>query len=187
MAKPIKLKECKYLDFSRVLEHIVTCKKGNIVQKGCFESNHCPAYAPMIGYKWSELKQELELDQPSPKLKGEQNMNKQLNIRLAEWAGFVQVEYRWHPEPKEVSDWLFPNKVTIGRLPDFTQDFSICLEWLMPKLNAWTLSKQAGEREYKARVFINGTPSETGWGDNPALALCRAIQTLIDPNWNKGE
>jgi len=98
----------------------------------------------------------------------------ELNEKLAEWAGFHSVHYRdgeTHGyDTKEALYWL-----------QFTQSLDACFKWLVPKIQ---------DDDYSQEVTIYQYPN--GWGcyigdmrkyqvaETPALALCLAIEKLID-------
>ncbi len=109
-------------------------------------------------------------------------MNEQeLNIKLAEWAGFTGVElsgnYLWGLEPGKVY------KDGRVRLPVFTQSLDACFKWLVPKAIAMICqSFKVGDRQaYK--ILFDWWQDEI-WkvqdANKEALALSRAIEKLID-------
>ena len=125
-----------------------------------------------------------------------------LNKKLAEWAGFEYVNepywvFKAHPnyEPFEVygARWVTPDgRAASYKLPDFTNSLDACFKWLVPKLRElkWKLRLGCGdlsgkfhtqlicwEKEYvrQTRPIISVYDK-----DNPALALCLAIEKLID-------
>ena len=122
-------------------------------------------------------------------------MNKELNKKLAEWAGFIKASSGWVE-----GVWKFPfDGTNMGSmvdqsyqvLPDFTSSLDACFKWLVPKLDSlgWylTLRSHVYSRDlvrnpdYEAAL---ATGSEririTAHDFNSALALCLAIEKLID-------
>jgi len=116
-----------------------------------------------------------------------------MNIeKLAEWAGFRKGY--WSLNNEEL--WLEPNmsppsKVSIGdehlyRLPDFPSSLDACFKWLVPKLRQVTLSNGLDHpTKWMADVLAGGGVGKLlsrsyGEAETPALALCRAIEKLID-------
>lgn len=118
-------------------------------------------------------------------------MNKQeLNKKLAEWAGFKRKEKHtigmltghWHYVAPDGS-----NIIDI-EMPDFTQSLDACFRWLVPKLVPFNADN--GIDRIISFTYCEGgdvqCEIECGdgvaeWTDaNPALALCLAIEKLID-------
>ena len=87
----------------------------------------------------------------------------QLNKKLAKWAGFEFVNYRY---------WLYPDGTYHKELPNFPQSLDACFEWLMQKP--------------KSKVFLVLWAMDVvcDWAEGkeprPALALCLAIEKLIN-------
>jgi len=104
-------------------------------------------------------------------------LNKQeLNRKLAEWAGFFYDEGAEYGIPPVFGLWYPPDNDHIGypELPPFTQSLDACFRWLGPKLNDAQKARLPG-------VFSHeGTFTFHWFWDNPALALCLAIEKLID-------
>lgn len=67
--------------------------------------------------------------------------------------------------------WGWLNRKPEG---DFTTDLSLCFKWLVPKLTDAQRARLPGE------FFHDGSFTFNGFWDNPALALCLAIEKLID-------
>lgn len=120
-----------------------------------------------------------------------------LKERLAKWRGFKK--FGW----KNWDLWLRPNekppeKLSIGglfanshALPNFPEDLSACFKWLVPKLQDKGITVDLYGFEHRGfavnlvSIFpIDDTGSCPTLGDskddNPALALCLAIEKLID-------
>ena len=111
--------------------------------------------------------------------------------KLAEWAGFSKtipkVPFNELSELERdlwESIWIYPDEVEVNllhsSLPNFTESLDACFKWLVPKLD-W--------------VTLHLTPEKDGlwWSSvgvvnrhfnyrckEPALALCLAIEKLID-------
>ena len=86
-----------------------------------------------------------------------------LNKELTEWAGLEDV-------------------LELGRICTFTQSFDACIEWLVPKIKGYTL--QSCDDGHLAYVFTE-TSKEFGIDRRPALAMCLAIEKLIDGEHNE--
>ena len=127
-------------------------------------------------------------------------MNEQeLNKKLAEWrwgrdgieviegGKYIYYHTKWHEEEKE---W------GIELVPDFPNDLNACYEWLVPKIiertgHPFTLSLISGWGEcgeYGAEIS-NPTRWREGhntsryaleFDNNPALAICLAIEKLME-------
>ena len=122
----------------------------------------------------------------------------ELNKKLAEWAGFEKREgvktFRKEGGTlyTEVNVWWLTPKIGRYRgewecLPDFTQSLDACFRWLVPKLENYTL--QLADNGHLAYAFAK-THRQFGIGKIPALALCLAIEELIDKeklNGNKSQ
>lgn len=110
-----------------------------------------------------------------------------LNKKLAEWAGFVRIID-------------FPNKAAIGHPSqksglyvelNFTESLDACFKWLVPKLvdgcttaditfefvegDQWGCELEINHYHGMHRAAIENAEAET-----PSLALCLAIEKLID-------
>ena len=102
-------------------------------------------------------------------------MNKQvLNEKLAEWAfpdaDTVQVdEEHIFVVFRDTFRKQFGNEVMYL----FTQSLDACFKWLVPKLEPRLEKIKALESWLRDYLFDNPTPE-------PALALCLAIEKLID-------
>jgi len=124
----------------------------------------------------------------------------ELNEKLAKWAGFHQVTR------KEVYDLgyytIWENAGYFeSKLPNFTDSFDACIEWLVPKLDKYSISKNKAlslnvdcPNRITVEVMIDKSYRTKGgflvrnelWGkamDNSApLAFCLAVEILIDKN-----
>ena len=121
----------------------------------------------------------------------------ELNRKLAEWAGFENISHlAIKPHPNFVM-WRCPDGGTIfDNAPNFTQSLDACFKWLVPKL---TNIKQMGSRKtveiirfFEFKKDSTWCHLETDWqaefetiGETPALALCNAIEKLIDDEKDK--
>ena len=89
---------------------------------------------------------------------------KQLNEKLARWAGFKENRF---DDP-----------------PMFTNSLDACCNWLVPKLGLCdiTFSQNHEVNYYGCHILANVPPPYRfqGEGKTPSLALCRAIEQLID-------
>lgn len=111
----------------------------------------------------------------------------ELNQKLAEWAGFKEINCK-PPYTVLFLWWLSPKKDRLDKLPDFTTSLDACFKWLVPKLentHSWIFGKNINGFAMtiwsKADVVI----IITGEADTPALALCKAIERLIDASPRK--
>jgi len=125
-----------------------------------------------------------------------------LNKKLAEFAGFKErgMSYvgiwLWvAPEEVESFDKVakgqegkkyaeMPEKANHYNLPAFTKSLDACFKWLVPKLlEASTDVDLANTDKGWAFIVIDSEGEIGGEAETPALALCLAIEKLID----KGE
>lgn len=119
----------------------------------------------------------------------------ELNRKLAKWAGFIEGDikkhYYWETFGARVAKWQEPGKEWHIKLPNFTESFDALFEWIVPELKEidiefdFTFTEDEGGRmcEVTLQPF-------TGYGNtrvyysardyNPALALCLAIEKLIE-------
>lgn len=111
----------------------------------------------------------------------------EVNKKLAEWAGFTQKDYNV-PSPLGgialmFQGWLSPKGEKLhGRFPIFTESLDACERWLMPKLHQVTIIWEFNNQCY-AEVVIQPEYEYIHykeWAETPALALCLAIEKLID-------
>ena len=118
----------------------------------------------------------------------------ELNRRLAEWVGF---RLEATGVNKEIPVWIEPSGVIpesraeyyfSGKnygLPDFASSLDLCFKWLVPKLssNLGISIGKDGDRPYfycriEGAYFDSIRLVKTA--ETPALALCEAIEQLID-------
>ena len=106
-------------------------------------------------------------------------MNEQeLNKKLAEWAGLVENRYThdWFVEGFEA------HSVNIGKLPNFTQSLDACFKWLWRKAiqTLADIDLSSIEEAIHKLFYLWATERVIRLNDEPALALCLAIEKLID-------
>jgi hypothetical protein len=116
---------------------------------------------------------------------------KELNRKLAEWAGFVLKPCH----PGCVPHWHRPDGEALNLIddfPTFTQSLDACFKWLMPKLFTWNIGKnwelcsdtEIRPNKVKAQIqslgFNNPEFRAEAIAETPALALCLAIEKLVD-------
>ena len=104
----------------------------------------------------------------------------ELNKKLAEWARF------WHDKGGDsLSDihvrprWCSPSpRYRKLEPPNFTQSLDTCFKWLVPKLegNIWLIN---ADYSWEFSIMSRGKQF-IGKAETPALALCKAVEKLID-------
>ena len=95
-------------------------------------------------------------------------MNEQeLNKKLADWAGI----------PLRAIDFGLPYSLDVYDPPNFTQSLDACFKWLVPKLVHLNLLIDV---THKPTAEVWGDRCEMARGETPTLALCLAIEKLID-------
>jgi len=108
---------------------------------------------------------------------------KELNKKLAEWAGFTDIR-----QGAERLVGITPDGKLLSGIV-FTQSLDACFKWLVPKL--WVCQYVLDEGIF--HVWVVSRPSKEGKAPprcsaldefNPALALCLAISELIDGEKN---
>lgn len=123
---------------------------------------------------------------------------KELNERLAKWAGFeILGIIPAHTPPESLWGeidmsglWVYPDKTTKREIV-FPQSLDSCFKWLVPKLQLEGKVVDIYAHEHKGFTvaildIINSIPTFSPkhvaerTDDNAALALCRAIEQLID-------
>jgi len=118
----------------------------------------------------------------------------ELNRKLAEWAGFREVYAK--SKPFEWLWWLSPQDERLRILPSFTDSLDACFKWLVPKLKS-LLDKETTRMQLECSHrkegewlfwFDDYTPHSHhyGYAETPALALCKAIEKLIDEEQSDG-
>jgi hypothetical protein len=104
-------------------------------------------------------------------------MNEELNRKLAEWAlKKVPCELCMGGDFKALDGTMFYG---IYDLPEFTESLDACFRWLVPKLSV-RIDQMFGS--WVGWAKIKGTSNwQSGVNKgSPALALCLAIEKLID-------
>ena len=106
-----------------------------------------------------------------------------LNEKLAKWVGFRQLpkgKKNFHYErgvkvmgwmPPKSSEWYFAQR----HPPNFVDSLDECFEWLVPKDYQQIIFQPDGY----CGLTVDDKLYE-GSGDTPALAVCKAIEKLID-------
>ena len=119
-------------------------------------------------------------------------MNKELNRKLAEWAGFKRLpkgNKGFHFECTEkIMNWMPPNATewweSVTHLPNFPLSLDACFKHLVPKLMRGQCEVHTGMPDKRgqafARVWYGFYKHYEAYAETPALALCRAIEKLID-------
>lgn len=97
----------------------------------------------------------------------------ELNRKLAEWAGF-KLDL-WDGK----AYWVTPDGFPGSSVPDFTHSLDACFKWLVPKLKGLCYLDFTYQQELMCEI------SGDDWlydaeGETPALALCKAIEKMID-------
>jgi hypothetical protein len=110
--------------------------------------------------------------------------------KLAKWAGFKY--QRWGGEyiRNHAEGWIYPDNTFDKFLPDFLSSLDACFKWLVPqchkKFGQVTVETMFnGEWEYLAS--IGNERSGIFTAKTPALALCLAIERLIDSESKGGK
>jgi len=109
--------------------------------------------------------------------------NEELNKKLLKFAGFV---YETAPDYHQIylgiiGGWYSPDARWYGiEPPNFPKSLDACFKWLVPKLDYYI---QINTYYDEWAAFIDnqlGTLKVGSRGKTPALALCKAIEKLID-------
>jgi hypothetical protein len=117
-------------------------------------------------------------------------MNEQeLNKKLAEWAGFKEIKC-YEKGNERYAYWIEPvSEENYGLLPpNFTQSFDACFKWLVPKLYGFWLHRSINCRDFYFEGSYGDADGATHYNaeaNTPALALCLAIEKLIDSEEKK--
>ncbi len=111
-----------------------------------------------------------------------------LNEKLARWAGFwfqklSDLQPRYQHEAN--LGWVYPTGENNHNLPDFTNSLDACFKWLVPKLyerKLWLHLYCDGIMGTDARIYeiCGNRPVSIYQTETPALALCLALEKLID-------
>ena len=115
-----------------------------------------------------------------------------LNRKIAEWVGFYrEIEKVDLPDKWKLEEWHDPmGKVTKDfSLPNFCKSLDACFEYIVPKLGyreILLVPRPTTEESWSCWIgrfgIGQGTmPEAIAEGfESPALALCRAVEKLID-------
>jgi len=104
----------------------------------------------------------------------------ELNIKLAEWAGF-EFNDDWASDRPYKS----PDGVILYSWKPLTQSLDACFKWLVPKLieQGCYIQLNTGnywQAEIWERALIGRQGRYLSDAETPALAFCKAIEKLID-------
>ena len=107
-----------------------------------------------------------------------------LNKKLAEWAEFKLIP-RFGGTDMTETLWRYPDGDCRKEIPDFPNSLDDCFKHLVPKLESvglWVTPK--GFYRWEATFVDKGNYYNSYYVErkNPALALCRAIEKVIDGN-----
>lgn len=111
----------------------------------------------------------------------------ELNKKLAKWAGFIHIKGVWWRKPS--GTYGFKGSIPIDAdivLPSFTDPswgMAYCFKWLVPRIYGYMLFDSVTGNGHCARVWSTGKKMWEVKAGTPSLALCLAIEKLID---NKG-
>ena len=113
----------------------------------------------------------------------------ELNKKLALWAGFVWhnygvYDYEYKETRIEDPYWENPQGRKRTRLPDFPNDLNACFKWLVPKLGGYVIF--TGKGGVHAIVVLDHWNNEA-IAETPSLALCKAIEQVIDMETENGK
>lgn len=115
--------------------------------------------------------------------------NERLNRKLVKWAGFTSMSKGLAVEETGVEYWTRPpNSERAIPLPSFIESLDACFKWLVPKLDLDSIVfHQEGDFWYCNLScwdikdgYIGHKPEIEAVGETPSLALCKAIEELID-------
>ena len=105
-----------------------------------------------------------------------------LNLKLAEWAGFKLKIVR-DDDGKQIGSYIvfgeYEENTTRKAFPNFPESLDAIFQWLVPKLDRITIEKTPYNTEWLAYIEILDSSTEAE-AETPALALCKAIEQLID-------
>lgn len=105
-----------------------------------------------------------------------------MNKKLAEWAGFKKCRITKY-EFQDTDGWEYPDLLQIPDLPNFAQSLDACFKWLVPKIDFGQMSFFLMEDgSWMCALDYVGKDDDEfeGHGETPALAICKAIEKLID-------
>jgi len=101
----------------------------------------------------------------------------ELNKKLAEWAGF-----EFNADWSQDNPYKDPNGVILQDWEPFTESLDACFKWLVPKLRGEMEKEHPNGIDGRHYVFMVLCTwlSRVLDGDDPALALCLAIEKEFD-------
>jgi len=114
---------------------------------------------------------------------------KELNEKLARWAGVEPIKRDWQRTTVKCSEgklsedgYSLPCDIetyTELEYPDFTTSLDACFKWLVPKLGEdyWII---VDPPKGKVIIVLGFVEEAKGVAETSALSLCRAIEKLID-------
>jgi len=102
----------------------------------------------------------------------------ELNKKLAEWVEFKKYMNEAYPD-RVWDEWIYPDGKGWTRELNFTQSLDACFKWLVPKVNGvFHYDLDMGRHTWFVKQI--GKEMCIGEAETPALALCRAIEKIID-------
>ena len=107
----------------------------------------------------------------------------ELNEKLAKWAGVLVSIESWPDEEPIMHVYDTEQENLIGESSPFTESLDACFKWLVPKLDQLSITVWDNVQMY-AMVYRDehdhmGYEAEDK-NKTPALALCKAIEKMID-------
>ncbi len=101
----------------------------------------------------------------------------ELNKKLAEWAGF-EFDDDWSDDRPYKS----PDGVILHNWKHFTESLDTCFKWLVPKVVNGDIHIETYTTDEETAVTLMRACDTVAWAcdKSPALALCKAIERLID-------
>ena len=106
-----------------------------------------------------------------------------LTRKLAEGAGFKLIP-RFGGTDMSETVWRYPDGSCYEALPNFTKSLDACFKWLVPKIlrleYSVIITQDLGRAIGYIRPLQVGRQFDAVDNKNPALALCLAIEKLID-------
>lgn len=100
-------------------------------------------------------------------------MYEELNRKLAEFAGFTYDIFIYQRH------WKAPDGSSMEELPNFTSSLDACFKWLVPAVGR-SKDIEAERRQMVGNLLMSWARDVAFLGEEPALALCLAIEKLID-------
>jgi len=95
----------------------------------------------------------------------------ELNKRLAEWAGLHWTGHYWEETGTEGIDYI--------------NDISACFKWLVPKAISYLMGQKTFDRRSAVKHLFEKWFEEYAQCFDFALALCLAIEKLIEGEINE--